>query len=60
MNRDHKKLADLLENYFQGKLGVYMIPPMFYGEVPEVVCPTETKDQKYFDRVKGDMAERAI
>ena len=29
--RDHKKLAELPSEYKQGKLGLYMIPPMFFG-----------------------------
>ena len=43
LRRDHGKLIELLEKYCQGKLGVYMIPPMFYSQIPEAVKLSEYK-----------------
>ena len=37
-----------------------MVTPMFYGEVPEAVKPSEYKVEKHKDRVKGDIAERKM
>ena len=41
LSRDHKKIVKLLLQYVHGKLGVYMVPPMFFGEVPEAVKLSE-------------------
>ena len=37
-----------------------MVPPMFYGELPEVIKPSENKIEKHKDRVRGDIAERKV
>ena len=37
LHRDHKKLVELLSAYHHGMLGVYMVPSMFYGQVPEAI-----------------------
>ena len=58
--RDHKKIANLRQEYKHGKLGVYMVPPMFYGELPEVIKPSENKVEKYKERMRGDIAERTV
>ena len=58
--RDHGKLLALLAHYHHGKLGVFMVPPMFYGEVPEAVILSEYKVQKHLDRVRGDVAESKV
>ena len=60
LRRDHKRIVALLEQYYPGKLGVYMVPPMFYGEVPQVIKLSEYKVDKHQDRVKGDIAERKV
>ena len=57
LHRDHQELAALLSEYIPGKLGAYMVPPMFYGEVPEAIKFSEFRVSKYTDRVKGDFAE---
>ena len=57
LNRDHKKLANLIFKYCRGSLGVYMVPPMFYGQVPEAVKLSEFNVKKHQDGVKGDIAE---
>ena len=60
--RDHEKLANLLSQYFHvnGKLGVYMVPPMFYGEVPEAITLSESRLKKSHDKIRGDFAERKM
>ena len=60
LQRDHKRIVALLEQYHHGKLGVYMVHPMFYGVVPQAVKLSEYKVQKYQDKVKGDIAERKM
>ena len=53
------KLA-LLFHYHSGKLGVYMVPLMYYGSVPEAVDLSIFNDPKHIDRVTGDIAERTM
>ena len=48
-----KALLSMLLNYEHGILGVYMVPPMFYGEVPEAVVPSKFDKKNQFDRMKG-------
>ena len=60
LHRDHEELADLKYQYCPGKLGVYMVPPMFYGEVPQAVHLSEFKVAKYLAGVRGDIAERSM
>ena len=60
LKRDHKKLEALPFEYRHNKLGVYMIPPMFYGGVPEAVRLSEFNVQNHRDGVRGDIAERAM
>ena len=60
LHRDHKQLEELSCQYCHGKLGVYMVPPMFYGDVPEAIRLSEFKVDKHLDRVRGDIAERAM
>ena len=37
-----------------------MVPPMFYGDVPEAVRLSDFKVNKYLDKVRGDIAERTV
>ena len=60
LERDHHELISLLSKYSPGKLGVYMVPPMFYGEVPSAIKLSEFKGEKNIDRVKGDLAESTM
>ena len=60
LSRDHDKIEALLVHYHNGKLGVYMVPPVFFGEVPEAVILEDYKDRKHLDRVKGDIAENKV
>ena len=60
LHRDHKRIVALMQQYQHGKLGVYMVPPMFFGEVPEAVRPSEYKVKKHLDKVRGDVAERTV
>ena len=60
LQRDHKKLKGLSDKYYHGKLGVYMVPPMFFGQVPEAIQLSQYKVEKHFDNVKGDIAERNV
>ena len=60
MNRDHKKILELLLQYYHGKLGVYMVPPMFFGEVPEAIKLDESIFPKQKSRVRGDISEKKV
>ena len=60
LERDHQEIISLLSKYSPGKLGVYMVPPMFFGEVPEAIDLSKYKDPKHLDRVQGDIAERTM
>jgi len=60
MHRDHERLLALLLKYYHGKLGVYMVPPMFYGQVPEAVNLSKFNVPKYADSIKGDIAEKKV
>ena len=58
--RDHKKILSLLKNYHGGKLGVYMVPPMFFGEVPQAIILSEYNVAKHLTQVRGDTAESKV
>ena len=60
LKRDHKKLIELLEKYGHGKLGVYMVPPMFYSQIPEAIKLSEYKVTNHEATAKGDLAERIM
>ena len=36
---------------------MYMVPPMFFGQVPHAVILSEDCEKKYLDKVRGDIAE---
>ena len=44
LDRDHKDVATLNENYYNGKLGAKFLPPMFCSGIPQVVNPTGYSD----------------
>ena len=63
MHRDHDKILQLFQDYFNGKLGTYFVPPVFFSGIPEVIKPSQydaktNSDGKYKDKIKGDTAER--
>ena len=58
LHRDHKDLEELPHQYYHGKLGVYMVPPLFLGEVPETVHLSKYK--KHLDKVREDIAEHSM
>ena len=60
LERDHGKIKALLSQYEHGTLGVYMVPPMFYGDVPEAVRLSDFIVNKHLDKVRGDIAERTV
>ena len=60
MHRDHRKILALTQKYYPGKLGVYMVPPMFYGEVPQAIKLSEYNVEKHQAKVWGDIAERKV
>ena len=60
LSRDHDKIEALLVHYRNGQLGVYMVPPMFYGEVPEAVILEDYNVPTHLDRVRGDIAESKV
>ena len=60
LHRDHQEIVSLLSEYIPGKLGVYMVPPMFYGEAPEAIKLSEVKATKLIDTIKGDLAESTM
>ena len=57
LSRDHGKIEALLVHYREGQLGVYMVPPMFFGEVPAAVILEDYDVPEHLDRVRGDIAE---
>ena len=59
MGRDHKKILQLLEDYSNGKLGAYFVPPEFFSVIPEVIKPREPyKNEKLKDQIRGENVER--
>ena len=58
LKRDHEKLLTLLLEYHHGMLGVYMVPPMFFGQVAEAINSSEKALSLAADNVRGDIAER--
>ena len=60
LSRDHDKIEALLVHYCNGQLGVYMVPPMFFGEVPEAVILEKYDVSEHLNRVKGDIAESKV
>ena len=58
LKRDHEKLLTLLLEYYHGMLGVYMVPPMFFGQVAEAINLSEKALSLATDNVRGDIAER--
>ena len=60
MFRDHEKILSLLKKYHRGKLGVYMVPSIFYGEVPEAIILSEYNVAKHSCGVRGDIAEGKV
>lgn len=60
LNRDHKKIAELIHQYSNGKLGVYMVPSMFFGENSKEVKLSEYKISQNKAGVMGDIAEKTM
>ena len=66
--RDHKDLAYLNIDYYNGKLGAKFLPPMFFSGIPKVSNFKEyqehyaTKAEKglYSDQIKGVLAEKFV
>ena len=53
LSRDHEKIEALLVHYRNGQLGVYMVPPMFFGQVPEAIQPSKVRYKKKRTGPKG-------
>ena len=62
LKRDHMKLLELLIEYYHGKLGMYMIPCMFFGQVPEAISLSNYEKALTWsaENVTGDIAERKV
>ena len=63
LQRDHDKLLALLLEYHHGKLGVYMVPCMFFGQVPEAIDLSKKEKALTLpaaNNVLGDIAERKV
>ena len=65
LGRDHEKIIELLESYYEGQLGAYFVPPIFFSEVPEVIDPGEYDKKtdgkgKFKDIVRGQTAEHIM
>ena len=43
--RDHRDVAELNDNYYNGKLGPKFLPPIFYSGIPHVINPSAYEDQ---------------
>ena len=65
LNRDHKDVANLNENYFNGKLGAKFLPPIYFSDIPEIVNPDAYKTKKGFkpekvDKIRAEKAEKTM
>ena len=60
LSRDHDKIEALLVHYSNGQLGVYTVPPMFFGDIPEAVILEDYNVPKHLDKVRGDIAESKV
>ena len=65
MHRDHEKILQLFQDYFNGKLGTYFVPPVFFSGIPEVIKPSQydaktNSEGKKLAKLKGDTAERVV
>ena len=67
--RDHRDVAELNDNYYNGKLGPKFLPPIFYSGIPHVINPSAYEDQtklkpgrhkNYDDEIRGEEAERLM
>ena len=61
MERDHKIILQLLQDYFNGKLGTYFVPPEFFSGIPEVIKPRQpysNGEKQLEDQIRGENAER--
>ena len=43
--RDHRDVAELNDNYYNGKLGPKFLPPIFYSGIAHVINPSAYEDQ---------------
>ena len=61
MERDHKIILQLLQDYFNGKLGTYFVPPEFFSGIPEVIKPRQpysNGEKQLQDQIRGENAEK--
>ena len=65
LNRDHKDVANLNENYFNGKLGAKFLPPMYFSKLPNIVDSKGYEDktgtkEAHKDILRAENAERTM
>ena len=65
LNRDHKDVANLKENYFNGKLGAKFLPPIYFSDYPHIVNPDayETKrdiNPETVNKIRAEKAEKTM
>ena len=65
LNRDHKDVENLNENYFNGKLGAKFLPPTYFSDIPQIVNPDAYETKKNFkpktvDKIRAEKAEKTM
>ena len=65
LNRDHKDVANLNENYFNGKLGAKFLPPIYFSDIPHIINPDDYETKKNFkpamvDKIRAEKAEKTM
>ena len=63
LNRDHQDILSLGTNYHKGKLGLKMIPPVFFSKFPDVFKPEDYKVKKGREipgKLVGELVEKEV
>ena len=68
LHRDHKDVAGLSIDYYNGKLGAKFLPPSFCSNIPHVVNPDayekqrnlKNHDKNYDETIRAEEAERSM
>ena len=65
LNRDHKDVANLNDNYFNGKLGAKFLPSIYFSDIPYIINPDTYETKKNFkpatvDKIRAEKAEKTM
>ena len=65
LNRDYKDVANLNENYFNGKLGAKFLPPVYFSDIPHIINPDVYETKINFkpakvDKIRAEKAEKSM